>query len=87
MQFEISTDIKVEGKDLKKGKIFKFPFSYRGGLEADAGFLFQANDESIWMLIGKKTTIHFIGYEQAGTLAEDSQDDSDDGDFMDFGMI
>lgn len=74
--------------DLKKGGIYKFPFSYRGGLEADAAFLIADAAGTPWMLVGKPTKIEFLGYEQtaAAVGADDDEEDEDGGDLMDFGL-
>ncbi len=75
--------------ELAKGTIYTFPFSYRGGLTADTAFLLQGGDDTIWMLVGKKTDIHLIGYEQQGAstaVDDDGDSDDEDGD-LDFGMM
>ena len=73
---------------LQEGKIFTFPFSYRGGLTADAAFILEGADEAVWMLVGKKTDVHFISYEQAGGVADpgDGGEEEDDED-LDFNMF
>ncbi len=74
-------------EELNEGTIYQFPFSYRGGLEADQGFLLAGADGVIWMVVGKKTDIQFVGSEQAGTLVVEEEDASDDGDeSMEFGF-
>jgi len=71
--------------ELKKGAIFSFPFSYRGSLEADTAFLLANNEGNIFMCVGKKADIRFVGFEQTSAdLAEEEEDDDDD---MDFGML
>ena len=74
--------------DLAKGEIYKFSFSYRGGLEADAAFLIADKDGTPWMLVGKPTRIEFVGYEQTAgaATADEGADNDDDGDLMDFGL-
>ena len=72
--------------ELKAGKIFTFPFSYRGGLTADSAFILQGGDENIWLLIGKKTDLNFISYEQAKGVVETEQEDEDDEE-LDFNMF
>lgn len=75
-------------EDLAGGAIYKFSFSYRGGLEADAAFLIADKDGTPWMLVGKPTRIEFVGYEQTAGVAAAEEDASDDdgGDLMDFGL-
>jgi hypothetical protein len=72
--------------ELKDGKIFTFPFSYRGGLTADTAFIIEGADDSIWMLIGKKTDVHFISYDQAKGVAEPEEPEDDEED-LDFNMF
>ncbi|MDF1815194.1 MAG: hypothetical protein P1V20_23540 [Verrucomicrobiales bacterium] len=72
--------------ELKSGRIFTFPFSYRGGLTADTAFVIEGADETIWMLIGKKTDINFISYEQAKGVAEPDEEEEDEED-LDFNMF
>ncbi len=68
------------------GAIFKFEYSYRGGLEADTGFLMTNEANEIFMLIGDSTSIQPVGLQQAaGAVTEEP--DADEGDLMDFGMI
>jgi len=74
---------------LKDNQIFKFPYSYRGGLEADAGFLLMNMEQEVFFLVGDPTVVEFVGLQQAAPVAaeeETTEDKSDDG-LMDFGMI
>ena len=64
-------------KALADGTIFNFDFSYRGGLSADAAFLLKGQDGTPWMLVGKKTTLDFISFEQPGSLASGDDEDED----------
>ncbi|MCW8132042.1 MAG: hypothetical protein KIS92_16970 [Planctomycetota bacterium] len=74
--------------ELKKGTIYTFPYSYRGGLEADAGFLLASQDGQPFLAVGQPTTIHFVGLEQAAALTEEESSGEDDGDeSVDFGMM
>jgi len=77
---------------LSKGKIFKIPFSYRGGVDPDVAFILQGEKGSIWMLIGEETGVEFIGLEEAALCGADRaqiDDDEEDGagDGLDFGML
>jgi len=74
-------------KALKGGKIFKFSYSFRGGLMADAAFMLMGDDDTVWMAVGSPTDIQFISYEQAATLEEEDDGDSEDDDGFDFGMM
>ncbi len=74
---------------LKAGSIFKFPYSYRGGLEADAGFLLTNSSGDVFFLVGDPTLVEFVGLQQAAAVVaeEASEEESSDGGLMDFGMI
>lgn len=73
---------------LAEGKVFTFPFSYRGGLTADTAFLLQGHDGSIWMLVGKKTSIQLVSFEQQATLvAEAGTEEDEESEEIDFGMM
>ena len=76
---------------LKTGAIYQFPFSYRGGIYFDPAFLMQGEGETLWMLIGQKSDIEFVGFEQAAICAaraeELGEDDSGETDAFDFDML
>lgn len=77
---------------LSKGKIFKVPFSYRGGVDPDVAFILQGERGSIWMLIGEETSVEFIGLEEAALCGADraqidDDEEEDEGDGLDFGML
>ena len=76
---------------LKAGAIYQFPFSYRGGIYFDPAFLMQGEGETLWMLIGQKSDIEFVGFEQAAICAaraeELGEDDSGETDAFDFDML
>ena len=69
---------------LKDGAILKFAYSYRGGLEADAGFLLMNHEEQLFFVVGESTEIAFVGLQQVAAAAppEDAG-----GDLMDFSMM
>lgn len=76
---------------LKAGAIYQFPFSYRGGIYHDPAFLMMDMDDTLWMHVGHKSDIEFVGYEQAAICAaraeELGEDDSGDRDSFDFDML
>ena len=73
---------------LNAGAIFGFEYSYRGGLEPDAGFLLNNADGEVFFVVGDKTSVDFIGFQQVapGSSAADGDGDDED-DLMDFDMI
>ena len=48
---------------LKDNAILKFPYSYRGGLEADVGFLLMNEANEIFFLVGDLATVDFVGLQ------------------------
>ncbi|MFZ4764980.1 MAG: hypothetical protein ACOYMN_08495 [Roseimicrobium sp.] len=73
---------------LEGGAIFRFPFSYRGGLTADTAFVLRGHDGGVWMLVGKKTAVQLIGFEQQAALVPESDSGEDDeSEDIDFGMM
>ncbi len=73
---------------LDAGTIFRFDYSYRGGLEADAGFLIANEQGDCFLLVGDGGAINFVGLQQAAAVGGDTEpEDESDADPMDFGMI
>jgi hypothetical protein len=72
--------------ELKKGMIFHFPYSFRGGLEPDAGFLLLASDGTPFIAIGSPTKLEFCGFEQTAGIAA-SDEVAEEEESMDFGMM
>ena len=74
--------------ELSDGAIYSFPFSYRGGLNPDTGFLLEGGDGTIWLAVGAETDIQMLGFEQAAAAVEEEEDQGGgDDDLMDFGMM
>ena len=84
--------LKAEGdcaaiaEELKKGTIYTFPYSFRGGLEPDVGFLIAGADGTMFMAVGQPTTIHFVGLAQLAVSDDDTEETGDD-DSVDFSMM
>lgn len=72
-------------KELKRGTIFTFPYSYRGGLEADIAFLLTNANGDPMMVVGNPTQLEFTGMQAPVTVAEDEE--GEEGSLMDFDMI
>lgn len=73
---------------LKSGAIFLFDYSFRGGLEADAGIMLINDEDEIFFLVGDKTSVSFKGLQQSAPVAtEEAVATNDDAGLMDFGMI
>jgi hypothetical protein len=69
--------------ELKKGTIFHFPYSFRGGLEADAGFLLLAADGTPFIAIGCPTQLQFVGLEEVAAVSDDESEEDE----IDFSMM
>jgi hypothetical protein len=75
-------------EELRGGKIFSFPFSYRGGLEAYAGFLLLGADGNLFLVAGTKQNFEFVGFNQpAGVVADDEEAEEEEDAGVDFGMM
>lgn len=70
---------------LKEGVIFTFPYSFRGGLEADAGFLLLAADGTPFVAVGNPTKLEFISFDQPAAAEEEAPEG--EGEDLDFGMM
>ena len=72
--------------ELRAGTIFRFPFSYRGGLEASAGFLLLGADGNTFLCVGSPTAIEFVGLAAtAPVVAEEEAAEEDEG--LDFNLV
>lgn len=85
-QLEAEGDVAPLADELKAGTIFKFPYSYRGGIEADAGFLLAGDDGNVFFAVGNPTKVEYIGLAQVA-VAEDENPETEEMDLMDFDMI
>ena len=75
-------------KELKEGAIYCFPYSYRGGLEADSGFLLTNHNDELFFVVGDPTDVEMVGLQQtAPSTVEDESTDDAAADLMDFDMI
>ena len=75
-------------QELRQGFVYTFPFSYRGGLDPDVGFLVVNADGAPFLLLGKPTQFQFVSLAQVESVEEDSVPEADeDSDDMDFAMM
>ena len=86
--YQLDTEDEIESlvQELRRGTIFSFPYSYRGGLEADAGFLLMGEDGHLFLAVGDPTNVEFIGLQQMAAMVAE-EDEVDETDLMDFDMI
>jgi hypothetical protein len=75
-----SVDLLLE--HLKTGRIYKFPFSYRDGIESDEAYMI-GNGKDAFMVIGQCATLQFVKFNQNVQLdsTEDQEISADDIDF------
>jgi hypothetical protein len=73
--------------DLKGGTIFQFPFSYRGGLEASAGFLLHGSDGNTFLCVGTPTALEFVGLSAPAAPLADDTAATDDDESLDFNLV
>jgi hypothetical protein len=91
--YTLSTESPAEGlyRKLKGGAIFRFDYSYRGGLFPDHGFLLMNEANEIFFLVGDSTNVEFLGLQQSAAVFTEGADESEEetfaDDLMDFGMI
>ena len=79
-------DVSPLSEELNRGTIYSFPYSYRGGLQADAAFLLAGDGGKVFMAVGNRVAMQFLGLQQAAALTEDETED-DETDLMDFDMM
>ena len=86
--YKLTTEVAYENlrQALNDGAIFKFDYSYRGGLEADAGFLLMNDAGEVFFLVGDETDVEFIGLQQTAAVTP-VDEATTTGDLMDFDMI
>jgi len=79
-------------KELAKGTIYSFGFSYRGGVGHDPAFILADEDDNVWLMITSANDIDFVTLEQAALCARKADTDEVEGeeeeeDALDFGMM
>ena len=72
--------------ELARGTIFAFPYSYRGGLEADAGFMLANDAGEIMLAVGDPTKVDFVGLA-VPPMDTETESTEEETDMMDFDMI
>lgn len=84
----IEGDLADLKNELLAGKIYRFPFSYRGGLEPDEAFLLAGADGNVWLALGTRTQLEFIGLDDTAAVASDAAEETaPEEDAMDFSMM
>ena len=78
-------DISELHDHLSTERIFKFPFSWRGGIEYDNAFLIGAAGEA-FIVVGKQAEFEFIKLNQAAVL-ESAEEEEISADELDFDLM
>lgn len=74
--------------ELKQGVIYRFPYSFRGGLEPDQGFLLTNTVGQLFCAIGKPAKVEFLSLQQmAAAVEEEEVAEEEEVDAMDFSMM
>ena len=75
--------------ELRKGTIYTFPYSFRGGIEPDAAFLVCNAEGEPFMLVGNPTEFHFVGLAESSGIEETDAPEAatEEDDSLDFGMM
>jgi hypothetical protein len=74
--------------ELQAGTIFQFPFSYRGGLEASAGFLLLGADGNIFLCVGTPAALEFVGLKAtAAVVADPEAAPVEEEELLDFSLV
>jgi len=73
--------------ELARGVVYQFPFSYRGGLNPDTGFLLEGADKNVFLLVGSPTRLEFVGLAQVAAAADAEDEVEEDDDGLDFSMF
>src|SRR5262245_17117359 len=87
LQAEAEADALVE--ELKHGRIFRFAYSFRGGLEPDTAFLLANAEGQPFLAVGKPSKVEFLSLQQTASCVdeEDASVEDEDADAMDFSMM
>ncbi len=73
--------------ELKAGTIFQFPFSYRGGLEASAGFLLLGSDGNTFLCVGTPTAAEFVDLKATAVVVPEADEAAVEDDALDFNLV
>ena len=73
--------------ELRAGTIYRFPFSYRGGVQASPAFLLLGADGNPFLCVGTPTAIDFVGPAAPPPLADDTAEADAEEDALDFSLV
>ncbi|MCI0359676.1 MAG: hypothetical protein L0211_14460 [Planctomycetaceae bacterium] len=86
---ETADDISGLREELAQRTIYRFPYSFRCGLEPDQGFLLANAEGTVFCAVGKPAKVEFLGLAQAAPAVEeeDANGSEEEADSMDFSMM
>jgi hypothetical protein len=67
-------DLKYLHDHLESKQLFKFPFSYRGGLSYDSAYI-VGDGKDAFMVLGKDGELDYLKLNQAGVLSSSEEED------------
>jgi len=82
-----TTEVSELIEELRSGTIFRFPFSYRGGVEASPAFLLLSADGVPFLCVGTLTAIEFTGPTATAPVVDEQTDGADEEDALDFSLV
>jgi hypothetical protein len=72
--------------ELAGGKIYRFSFSYRGGIDPAVAFVLAGADGHIFLCVGKPTALEYVGLEALAALSEEDEATEEE-ELLDFGVM
>src|SRR5262249_54966645 len=86
---ETAEDIAPLRDELLKGTIYRFSYSYRGGLEPDLAFLLANTEGLIFCAVGKPGKVEYLGLAEAASAVEEDEAsaEEEDAEAIDFNMM
>ena len=91
--YALATDADIDigplAEELRAGKLYRFAYSFRGGLVADVGFLLANPEGQVFLAVGQPTRIHFLGLDLLPVYEDEeaAEPGAAEGDDLDFGMM
>lgn len=67
--------------------IFKFDYSYRGGIQYDVAFILANSAGDVFMLVGSPCELEMIGLAEEVVVDEEEIEEEEEDDDLDFGMM
>jgi hypothetical protein len=72
--------------ELEKGTIFRFPFSYRGGALADAGFVLSGADGNLYLAVATPCALDYAALDTPAAVC-DGEDAAEEEEELDFSVL